>query len=140
VDVTWQPLPGLSMIASYAHVDARITKDTVLPVGNRLDRVPVDSGRLWANYTIQSGWLKNVSLGAGLYAASNQAIALDNRFFTPGFITFDAKIGYETERWSIALVGKNLADRRYFIPYPYLNGRVAPADPLTVFAVASIKQ
>ena len=39
-DLTWQPIAGLSMIASYAHIDAEITKDEILPVGNRLDRVP----------------------------------------------------------------------------------------------------
>lgn len=137
--VTWHPLRGLSMLASYAFVDARIAQDTVFAVGNRLQRVPKHSSRLWVNYVIQEGWLKNVAIGAGVYAASSQAIDLDNEFFTPGFVTFDAKIGYEGENWSIAVVGRNLADRRYLIPYPYAQGRVAPAEPLTVLAVATLK-
>ena len=65
-----------------------------------------NSGRVWVNYKFQEGWLRNVSVGAGLYAASRQAIALDNQFFTPGFITLDAKVGYDTERWSIALTAR----------------------------------
>jgi iron complex outermembrane recepter protein len=108
-------------------------------VGNRVDRVPQDSGRLWTHYKFQDGWLRNVSVGAGFYAASRQAISLDNQFFTPGFVTLDAKIGYDSDRWSIALTGKNLTNRPYFIPYPFATGRVAPGEPLTVFAAAMIR-
>ncbi|MBX9844729.1 MAG: TonB-dependent siderophore receptor [Xanthobacteraceae bacterium] len=137
--LTWHPVSGLSVLASYAYIDARITQDTVLPVGNRPDRVPAHSGRLWGNYKVQSGPFKNVSIGAGLYAASSQALALDNRYFTPGFITFDAKVGYDAGQWAVALVGKNLANRDYFIPYRYAQGRVAPAEPLTILAVATLR-
>lgn len=137
--IVWQPLPGLSMLASYAHIDARIIQDALLPVGNRLDRVPVDSGRLWLNYEVQTGPLKNWAIGAGLFAASDQAIGLDNRFFTPDFVTFDAKISYEMENWNVGVVGKNLTDRHYFIPYPYAQGRVAPAESLTILAFATLK-
>jgi iron complex outermembrane recepter protein len=138
--LTWQPSPGLSVLASYAHVDARISQDSFFAVRNRLDRVPDDSGRLWVNYKVPEGRFRNVTMGAGLYAASSQPIGLDNRFFTPGFVTFDAKVGYDAEAWSIAVVGKNLANRRYFIPYPYAAGRVAPGEPLTVLAVASLRR
>lgn len=137
--IVWQPLPGLSMLASYAHIDAKVTQDALIQVGNRIDRVPVESGRLWFNYEVQTGHLKNLTIGAGLFAASEQAIGLDNRFFTPGFVTFDAKVSYETESWTVGLVGKNLADRRYFIPYPYAQGRVAPAESLTILAFATLK-
>jgi iron complex outermembrane receptor protein len=101
--------------------------------------VPLNSGRLWANYKFQGGPLRNVSVGAGFYAASSQATALDNLYFTPAFVTFDAKIAYETERWSLALVGKNLADKRYFQPFPSGDGLIAPGEPLTVYAVATVK-
>ena len=137
---TLQPRPGLSLWASYAHVDARITQDVFFAVGNRLERVPTDSGRLWANYKVQEGRFRNVTIGPGLYAASSQAISLANQFFVPGYVTFDAKLGYEAQAWSFALVGKNLANRHYFIPYPYALGRVAPGEPLTVLAVASMRQ
>lgn len=136
---TWQPLRGLSMLASYAYVDAKITDDAVFPVGTRLQRVPAHSGRVWANYKFQDGPFRNVVVGAGLYAASSQAIDLSNDFFTPGSVTFDAKIGYEGENWSVAIVGKNLTNREHFIPYPYAQGRVAPGEPLTVLATATLK-
>ncbi len=138
-DVIWQPIRGLSILASYAHIDAYIVEDQLYPSGNTLDRVPKDSGRLWANYKFQEGTLRDVSIGAGLYASSRQATALDNLYFTPGFITFDAKVAYEKEHWSLALIGKNLTDRRYFQPFPQGLGTVAPGEPLTVYAVATLK-
>lgn len=95
MDLTWQPLPGLSIIGSYAHIDAFVIQDQLYPAGNRLDRVPAHSGRVWANYKFQSAPLRNFSVGVGFYAASRQATALDNLYFTPAFITFDAKLAYE---------------------------------------------
>ena len=78
--------------------------------------------------------------GAGVYAASQQATALDNLYFTPAFVTFDAKLAYEADHWSVALVGKNLADRRYFEPFPTGLGLIGPGQPLTVYVVATIKR
>jgi outer membrane receptor protein involved in Fe transport len=54
-------------------------------------------------------------------------------------VTYDGKIAYETERWSVGLFGKNLADRRYFIPFPASNGMIAPAEPRTVYLMAKAK-
>lgn len=139
LDLTWQPLPGLSILGSYAHINAYVVQDQFYAPGNTIERVPKDSGRLWVNYKFQQGPLRDVSIGAGLYAASRQASSLDNMYFTPPFITYDGKIAYESERWSVALVGKNLADRRYFVPYTSGNGMIAPADPRTVFPVVKAK-
>jgi iron complex outermembrane receptor protein len=139
LDLTWQPLPGLSILGSYAHINATVIEDQLYPAGNTVERVPKDSGRLWANYKIQQGPLRDLSVGAGLYAAARQASSLDNLYSTAGFITYDGKIAYETEHWSVALMGKNLADRRYFIPFPAGNGMIAPAEPRTVYLVAKMK-
>lgn len=138
-NLVWQPLPGLSLLASYAHINARVTKDDLIPVGTRLPSVPRDSGRLWVNYKVQDGLFRNVTFGAGFYAASSQSISLNDSFTTPGFVTVDAKIGYAAKRWQFTLIGKNLFDRRYFVPYPYAQGRAAPGRPLTILARTSIK-
>jgi iron complex outermembrane recepter protein len=139
-DLTWQPFAGLSVLASYAHVNARVTEDVFFPVGNRVEFVPQDSGRLWANYKFPAGPLRNLSIGGGLYAASRQALNLDNQFFTPGFVTFDARVAYDFDNYTVALTGKNLADRRYFVPYPFFQGRVAPGEPFTLLASVTVRR
>lgn len=138
-DLTWQPFAGLSILASYAHVTAIVTQDQLFAPGTVLERVPRDSGRFWVNYKFPDGSLQNIAIGAGLYAASAQAVALDNLYFTPGYVTFDGKIAYETDRWSIGVTGKNLADRRYFVPYASGSGYIMPADGRTVLAFGKLR-
>ncbi|WP_296576159.1 TonB-dependent siderophore receptor [Phreatobacter sp.] len=139
-DVIWQPNRNWSILGSYAYIDAAVVRDgnTAL-VGQTLVGVPRHSGRLWANYRFTEGTLDGLSVGGGLYAASEQVVELGNVFRTPAFVTFDARISYQYRNWTVALVGKNLADRRYFIPYPYLSGRVAPAEGRTAYLTVSTK-
>lgn len=138
-DLTWQPVVGLSFLANYAYVDAKVIQDALFS-GKHVDFVPQNSGRLWVNYKFQSGWLQGFSIGAGLYSATRQAIDLTNQFWTPGYTTFDGKIAYETKNWSLALTGRNLTDRRYYVPYYYFTlGRVAPGTPLTILASLTVK-
>jgi iron complex outermembrane receptor protein len=68
-------------------------------------------------------------------------LVCDNKLYRapPAFITFDAKLAYEADRWSVALIGKNLADRRYFEPFASGVGTVAPGEPRTVYMVATVK-
>jgi len=138
-DLTWQPFAGLSILASYAHVTAVVMQDQMFAPGTILERVPRDSGRFWVNYKFPDGSLQNIAIGAGLYAASAQAVALDNLYFTPGYVTFDGKIAYEADRWSIGVTGKNLADRRYFVPYASGSGYIMPADGRTVLAYGKLR-
>ena len=138
-DLTWQPLPGLSMLASYAHVRAVVVEDQLYAPGTVIERVPRDSGRFWANYKFQAGPLQNVSIGGGLYAASAQAVSLDNIYFTPGYVIFDGKVAYETGQWTVGVTGKNLADHHYFVPYASGSGYIAPAEGRTVLAFAKLR-
>lgn len=148
-DLTWQPVAGFSVLASYAYIDAKITKGITsvpvggvnpLPVGGRVDMVPQNSGRLSARYQFQNGWLQGFSVRAGLYAASRQTIDLTNQFWTPGYMIFDGTISYETKNWTVALIGQNLTDRHYYVPFNYFTlGRVIPGTPLTILASLTVK-
>ncbi|QCK88050.1 TonB-dependent siderophore receptor [Phreatobacter aquaticus] len=140
VDATWQPNRNWSFLASYAYVDAFLVRDgNAALVGQPLNAVPRNSGRLWANYKFTEGTLDGLSIGGGLYAASDQVVELGSAWRTPAFVTFDARVAYQYQNWTIALTGKNLADRRYFIPYPYFSGRVAPAEGRTAYLTVSTK-
>jgi iron complex outermembrane receptor protein len=139
-DLTWQPLAGLSILANYAYVNARVVQDNFFAIGNRVDFVPQNSGRLWINYKFQGGWLKDIVLGAGLYSATKQTLDLTDQFWTPGYTIFDGKIGYEAKNWSVALIGRNLTDRHYFIPYSFFTyGHVAPGTPLSILVSLTVK-
>lgn len=152
-DLIWQPLANFSVLASYAHIDARISKDENPRLVNaRLNLAPRDSGRLWGNYSFDgalfNGALTGWSLGAGLYAASGTVIEigqpqpwalLGKPWSTSGYVTFDASLAYKHENFTFAINAKNLGDRRYFVQYPYLSGRVAPGEGRTLFATISVR-
>ncbi|MDK9695687.1 MAG: TonB-dependent receptor [Siculibacillus sp.] len=139
IDATWQPSPNWSFLASYAHVNATYEKDTTIPAGNLIEGVPADSARLWGTYRFTDDALKGLSLGAGLYAASRTALTSANTHFTGGYTTFDARIGYEKDNWSVALTAKNLTDRDHWVRYPYLDGRVAPGEGRALYASFTAK-
>jgi iron complex outermembrane receptor protein len=45
-DLTWEPLRAFSLLANYAYTQATVTQDNSTPVGNFLQRVPRNSGRV----------------------------------------------------------------------------------------------
>ncbi len=62
---------------------------------------------------------------------------LANSAFTPGYVTFDARAAYRWRNYTLAVVGRNLSNQQYYLPYPYLDGRVMPAEGRTVYAILS---
>jgi outer membrane receptor protein involved in Fe transport len=82
-----------------------------------------------------------VSAGACIawFAGSGGSIALNNIYFAPGYVTFDGKIAYETDQLSLGVTGKNLADRRHFVPYSSGPGYIMPAEGRAVFAFGKLK-
>lgn len=141
-DLVWQPSEAWQFLANYAHTDARFLNNpsgSAVAEDNRLARVPENSGRLWANYRFQQDKLRGLSVGAGVYVQSDSYVSDDNQFKTPGFHSFDATVAYETNRYKIATTVKNFTDERYYIPYGYLGGHVAPAPGTSIFATVSVK-
>ncbi|MBG0810762.1 TonB-dependent receptor [Methylosinus sp. H3A] len=138
-DLVWQPTAEFSVLASYAHIDAKISRNANPKLQNvPLNLAPADSGRLWGNYAF-TGALAGWSLGAGLYASSGQVIELGQPWTTSGYVVFDAALAYKHENFTFALNAKNLGDRRYLTAYPYLSGNVAQAEGRTFFVTVSAR-
>jgi iron complex outermembrane receptor protein len=141
-DLVWQPTEALSVLAAYAHTDARFMNNpggTAVEVGNRMARVPENSGRLWANYRFRQDMLRGLSVGAGVYVQSDAYVSDDNRFKTPGFHSFDASAAYEIKQFKIATTVKNFTNEDAYLPYGYLGGHVAPVAGTSVFTTFSMK-
>lgn len=139
-DLLWQPLPGLKMLASYAHTDARFTDDKAgVANGNRLAMVPEDSGRVWAHYRFSGGELAGLSMGFGVYLRTGAYLSNNNDFETAGYHSFDAAVAYETTHFKWAATVKNLSDTDYFQPYGYFDGRVAAAQGRAAYLTFSMR-
>ncbi|NKB17843.1 MAG: TonB-dependent receptor, partial [Pseudanabaena sp. CRU_2_10] len=137
-DLVGKILPGWELIASYAHTDARISKDNSFPVGNRLNNTPQNTASLFTSYRIQEGELKGLGFGAGIFYVDSRVGDLDNSFTLPSYTRVDAALYYEKENFTAAINFKNLFNARYF------DGaqdrlRVIPGAPFTVQATVSWK-
>jgi iron complex outermembrane receptor protein len=139
-DLTWEPVRAFSLLANYAFVQATVTKDNSIPVGDFLQRVPRNSGRVAARYRVQSGPAKGLSFGAGVTGFSSRQDTLPNTITMPGYAAVDAQGAFDFgHRYTIEGSAVNLADRRTFDPYEYFGFPVAmPNQPISAYLTLKI--
>ncbi len=134
VDAIWEPVSAFSLLANYAFLDAEVTRDELLPVGDRLRRSPKHSGRLAARYRFPEGRLARLEIGGGVTARSRREITVPNVDSTPGYWLADAQASYELGRVSLALSITNLTDAEELDPFLYLDQSVvAPVEGRAAF-------
>ncbi len=131
LSLTGEILPGWNVFASYAHNDARVTEDNSIPVGNRVQRTTPHAASLWTTYEVQQGDLQGLGFGLGLFYVGDRAGDAANTFEVPSYLTTDAAIFYEQNRFRAALNFKNIFDVDYF-ENAFSRLRVSPGAPFTV--------
>ncbi|PSB68256.1 TonB-dependent siderophore receptor [filamentous cyanobacterium CCP1] len=139
LDVLGEILPGWNIIASYAHTDAEVTDDGGSDFeGNRLADVPRNAASLWTTYELQSGDLRGLEFGLGLFYASDRPGNLNNDYEIPSYLRTDARIGYTRDNWQLALNFINIFDVDYIQNGSF--GRTAnPGTPFTVLGSVSVE-
>jgi iron complex outermembrane receptor protein len=139
VDLVWQPTANLSFLASFAHIESRISRDTNYQLqGARLVNYPRNTARLWANYAFD-GALQGLSIGAGFYGVSSRLIQITQPWSAPGHITFDANVAYKFDEFTFSVAAKNVFDSQYYDYHPYYSGRVTPGEGRTFYATVSAR-
>lgn len=122
-NIAYSPRQGLTLTASAAYVDAQLERD--IPAGTyglKGDALPYSPRlklSLSADYEkpIATDWTGFV--GGGLYYTdkvtgefTQSASAL--RVKLPSYATADARVGVNHDQWSLALVAKNMFDKRAY--------------------------
>lgn len=104
-----------SLLANYAGLDADVTQDNRLAVGSRLVGVPKHSGGVWTTYDVDQGGLSGLSLGGGVFAASDRQARLPNvATLIPAYGRIDLLAAYRTSRWVVQLNVKNVNDVKWY--------------------------
>lgn len=130
-------LPGWNIIAGYSYIDAEVTEDNSIPVGNQLAGVPENSFNLWTTYEIQSGDLEGLGAGLGLFFVGERQGNLNNSFQIPEYLRTDAAIFYNRNQFRAAVNIRNLFNIDYFDGFNSFGDIVYPGEPLTVQASVS---
>jgi iron complex outermembrane recepter protein len=138
LDIGGEILPGWNIIASYTYTDAITSKDNTIPVGNRIDNVPKHAASLWTSYELQSGDLKGLGFGLGLYYVGDRYADVENTSLLSSYFRTDSAIYYKRDNWRLALNFRNLFNETYYETSQARN-IIYPGAPFTVIGSFSIQ-
>ena len=129
LELRWRtPVEGLNLSSNFSYLDAKYktfilpgpdlkigTADDVNLSGRKVSRAPKFAGNVAFDYKVPVGDTMAVSLGGNM-VYSGSYITNNSRptdYVQKSFATFDGRIsfGERDDRWRIALVGVNLADK-----------------------------
>ena len=106
--------PNLNLIASYAYIDARITRsNTASEVGQRSEDTPYHQAALWADYRLSELGLPRMRVGGGArYKGTTQASGVPSAM--PAYTLYDARASYEIDsNWEVSVNANNVTNKRY---------------------------
>jgi iron complex outermembrane receptor protein len=133
LDFAGELLPGWKVIGSYTYIDAKTTQDNLIPVGSPLGNVPKHQASLWTTYEIQTGTLKGLGAGLGLFYVGNRP-GID--YTLPGYFRTDTAIYYRRGGLRAAINVRNLFDIDY-ADFAYDRFNVLRAKPFTIIGSIS---
>lgn len=130
LDLAWTPVERLTVRGSVGYVNAEFDSYAdpftagVSYNGKEVPFVPEYTGSAGVRYDFVSGFYAQTSVrvsGPTRFDAANTGT-----FTQDAYVLWDAEIGYATERFSIALYGRNLLDEEY---YSFINPQIAAGSP-----------
>jgi iron complex outermembrane recepter protein len=135
LEVLGQLASQWQIVASYGYLDAEVTRDNRLPVGNRLTGVPEHSAALFNKLGLGRWGLPGLSATLGIAYASDRASGIPNDppgaltaadVDLPSYVKVDGGFVYERSAYEVRLVGRNLTDERIYDGY---NSTFQPRAP-----------
>ncbi|MBD6617811.1 TonB-dependent siderophore receptor [Komarekiella sp. 'clone 1'] len=138
-DIAGEITPGWKVIASYAYIDAFVSKDTSGLEGRRRDNIPEHAASLWTTYEFQTRNLQGLGFGLGLFFVGDRFGDLDNSYVLPSFVRTDASVFYKRNNWRAALNIRNLFDNTYFTGSDGGRLGVYYGEPLTLIGSFAIE-
>jgi len=138
-DLTGEIAPGWKVIGGVGYLDARITKDRIYPVGNRLVGVPAFSGSVWTTYDVQAGPLRGLGLGIGVTHVGQRTGDLNNSYRVGAYNRVDAAVYYDFDaHYRLSINVRNLTNARY-IEQPFNQFNNTPGAPFSVLATITAR-
>lgn len=111
-EAAFRPVPQANVVAAYTYTPkADVTaSSTASEVGKQMQAVSRNQFALWTDYRFASG----IKVGVGArYIGSNWGYAESASAKLPSYTLFDAMIGYQIQRWNLALNVRNLTNKEY---------------------------
>ncbi len=140
LDLVWEPSEQVSFLMSAASIDAEVTRDNTIAVGDALPRTPDLSMRIAGRYRVTDGRFAGLGVGAGVTHNGDASLALPNGARSDSYTIADAQVSFERDNWRIGFDIENLFDEDYFAPYQYLaQDVVRPGRPRSAWVSLSTR-
>ncbi len=104
---------GLNLTASFTLRDVEKTEDTEGFEGKRPRQVAEEKASIWADYTVASGSLDGLNIGAGLRYQGENFADNANDVEVDGFTVADAAVSYDWNKFTLRLRGENIFDEEF---------------------------
>ncbi|GAA0509858.1 MULTISPECIES: TonB-dependent siderophore receptor [Pigmentiphaga] len=125
--------PQLNVTASYSFTPRAIVTGSANPdeIGKQATAVPRHRLSIWGDYRFASG----VKVGLGMrYTGTTRGENETASAKIPAVTIFDAMLGYDIDRWSLALNLRNLAGKTYIANCGFGNCYYGPARSVVATA------
>lgn len=133
-DISGKVTDQLSLIATYAFTDARLTKGSDAGLaGSRVPGVPEHQASFWARYDITHQF----TVGTGVFMAGQREGDTGGSFQLPGYARWDAMAAYKWEIGKSRLTAQvnvnNILDKEYYKSgQTWTRLRIPAGEPLAV--------
>lgn len=104
---------GIGLIGAYTWQDPEVTRSLGADLHKKPTGIPDHMASLWGDYTVQSGPLTGLGLGAGVRYVGESAGDARNSFTVPDVTLVDLGVRYQLGDWRVAVNASNLFDRYY---------------------------
>jgi iron complex outermembrane receptor protein len=139
-DLELHPIDRWKILANFTLQHAELTNNPSQPAaaGKQPPGVPLEMFNLWSTYDFAIAGVDGFRVGAGMRQREKIYADALNTNSVPSYTLVDAMFGYYQPTWDVALIARNITDRRYFITANGSGGYVG--DPFSVFLKASLHQ
>lgn len=103
--------PAWELLGSYSWTDSEVLEGS--NAGKRLPSVPEQMASLWTQHRFSLAGISGFRAGFGARYAGPSWDGSDS-LQTPGYTLYDAMVGYDVGRWSLALNVNNIEDKTYY--------------------------
>ncbi|MDO4879882.1 MAG: TonB-dependent receptor [Capnocytophaga sp.] len=144
LDVAGQITDNWSILASYAYIDAKITKtatNSEKDFGMQRPSTPRHSGNIWTKYIIKNGLFKNLGAGFGYNFVTErygQVARRANTTVYPGYGLLNAVLYYKVNNLQLQLNINNIANKTHWVG-GYDKLRSFPGNPRNINATVTYK-
>jgi iron complex outermembrane receptor protein len=119
LEATTELMPRMNLTASYAYTPRAIVtaSSRESEIGKQATAVPRNRLSVWADYRFSNG--VKVGLGARFNGATHGDAEVVAPAKVPSYTLVDAMIGYDIDRWTLALNLRNLTNKTYIASCAY---------------------